>query len=210
MKAPGVWPLTMTFAAVVFLTSLFVFFLFREDNPALSLFVMDTVIFVVTAIFATIYWRTLVAQFRILGFNKPAAWLCLTLLVPALLVNFGISLMFQYLLQDMEIPDYLQEIRDSGVSEATLIFSFCVLPAVTEEIAFRGLVQHWLHLALRPWRAILLASAIFAGIHFDVVFFPYFLGVGVLLGYSKWKTGSLYPAMLIHFLHNLVVIELFP
>jgi membrane protease YdiL (CAAX protease family) len=45
--------------------------------------------------------------------------------------------------------------------------------------------------------------------HFSIVSFPYLFALGVLLGWTKWKTGSLYPSMLIHFLHNLVVIEYF-
>ena len=32
---------------------------------------------------------------------------------------------------------------------------------------------------------------------------------GNLLGWVKWKTGSLYPSILLHFLHNLIVLEVF-
>jgi membrane protease YdiL (CAAX protease family) len=44
--------------------------------------------------------------------------------------------------------------------------------------------------------------------HFSIISFPYLFCVGMLLGWTKLKTGSLYPSMLIHFLHNLAVIEL--
>lgn len=36
---------------------------------------------------------------------------------------------------------------------------------------------------------------------------PYLFGFGVTLGWVKWKTGSLYPPMLIHLLHNWVVVQ---
>jgi membrane protease YdiL (CAAX protease family) len=55
---------------------------------------------------------------------------------------------------------------------------------------------------------VIVASALFAGMHFSVISFPYLFLVGMLLGWTKWKTQSLYPSMLIHFLHNLIVIEL--
>jgi len=31
----------------------------------------------------------------------------------------------------------------------------------------------------------------------------------MLLGWVKWKTNSLYPSMLIHFLHNFIVVMFF-
>ena len=52
-------------------------------------------------------------------------------------------------------------------------------------------------------------SFLFAAMHFSIASLPYLFLVGMLLGWVKWKTGSLYPSMLIHFLHNLIVIEFF-
>jgi membrane protease YdiL (CAAX protease family) len=46
-------------------------------------------------------------------------------------------------------------------------------------------------------------------LHFSVLSAPYLLLVGMLLGWAKLKTGSLYPTMLIHFLHNFIVITFF-
>ena len=53
------------------------------------------------------------------------------------------------------------------------------------------------------------ASALFAALHFSVLSFPYLFAVGMALGWVKWKTGSLYPPMLMHFLHNYVVVAYF-
>ena len=36
--------------------------------------------------------------------------------------------------------------------------------------------------------------------------FPYLFAAGWLLGWMKWKTGSLFPSMVVHFLHNFAVI----
>ena len=35
------------------------------------------------------------------------------------------------------------------------------------------------------------------------------INLGMLLGWVKWKTNSLYPSMLIHFLHNFIVVMFF-
>jgi membrane protease YdiL (CAAX protease family) len=104
--------------------------------------------------------------------------------------------------------EYLDNLRQH-MGPLTMILSFCIVPAVTEEIAFRGLMQHWLGVAIKPVYAILVAAALFAALHFSVYSFPVLFLVGILLGWTKMKTQSLYPSMVIHFLHNLAVIELF-
>ena len=64
-------------------------------------------------------------------------------------------------------------------------------------------------MAIAPTRAIVLASALFMAMHLSVLSAPYLFALGLLLGWTKWKTGSLYPSMLVHFLHNLIVLEFF-
>ena len=63
--------------------------------------------------------------------------------------------------------------------------------------------------ALTPFKAMVLASALFVTLHFSILSAPYLFALAMLLGWTKYKTGSLYPAMLIHFLHNYVVLEFF-
>jgi membrane protease YdiL (CAAX protease family) len=46
-------------------------------------------------------------------------------------------------------------------------------------------------------------------LHFSVMSAPYLFAVGMLLGWAKQKTGSLYPSIVIHFLHNFLVIAYF-
>ena len=208
-KAPAAWPLFWTYLGVVLGGAMFSFALFREDRPDLQLLLMDVLIFVTTCIFAMIYWPTLKSQLRVFGFTQWPAVVGLAALVPLLLFNF---VQYRILTEALDVEDVLilSQLRQLGWGEAMLIFTFCVLPAVTEEIAFRGLLQQWLQVAIKPWRALVLASALFAAMHLSLLTLPYLFAVGMLLGWVKWRTRSLYPSILIHFLHNLVVIELFP
>ncbi|MEX0716900.1 MAG: type II CAAX endopeptidase family protein [Planctomycetaceae bacterium] len=207
-RAPMAATLFWTYFCVILFGGLVSAAAFQEDRPDLMLFLQTGMVFLTTCVFSTVYWRSLLPQFLRLGFDKPAAWSSLLLLAPVLGVNFAYTSFLQRL---YDIPHALplDRLRETGISEATLVVVFCLYPAVTEEVAFRGLLQHWLQAALRPWRAIGLAAFLFAVVHFSLPSFPYLFGVGCLLGWVKWKTGSLYPAMLIHLLHNLVVIEIF-
>ena len=207
-KAPHVAPLFWTYFAVVLGTAVVCFLLFQGDEPAAALLVQSAALLVTTCVFAAMYWPSLAVQFKRIGFLRPAALAGLLALGPVLAINYYYHGWILRALGRERIP-LAERLLESGLGEPALIVLICVLPAVIEEIAFRGLVQHWLHIAVRPATALMLASALFTLLHFSVVSAPYLFAVGMLLGWTKWKTGSLYPSMLIHFLHNFVVLEFF-
>jgi uncharacterized protein len=209
MKAPQVATVFWTYFAVVVGVGLFSMLLFREERLDLHLFLNELAILATTCVFGWIYRKSLLAQFKKIGFDHYEAWIAISLLTPLLALNFGYHSLISSLLDNKGINP-LAELRKSGISEGTLILTFCIFPAVLEEIAYRGLVQHWLQTAIAPWRALVVASFLFAFTHISPLSLPYLFLVGLLLGWVKQRTGSLYPSILIHFLHNLVVIEWFP
>jgi membrane protease YdiL (CAAX protease family) len=83
-----------------------------------------------------------------------------------------------------------------------IVISF--FAGVWEEAFFRGGVQVWLTDAIGAPLAILIASAIFAAIHFSkpIIGFIQFL-IGCLLGVIYWQTVSLLGVMLAHFLYDI-------
>ena len=83
-----------------------------------------------------------------------------------------------------------------------IVISF--FAGVWEEALFRGGVQVWLTDFLGAPLAILIASAIFAAVHFSkpVIGFIQFL-IGCLFGVIYWQTGSLLGVMLAHFLYDI-------
>lgn len=207
-RAPQAMRVFWSFAAALLLGALISFSLFGED-PRLGGYVVSSImVFLTTCVLSVLYWESLKVQFGRVGFNHSAAWMGLALLPLALLVNYGYHHLFlQNLAEDASALDQFKEIFPI---RWTAVLILCILPAITEEIAFRGLVQHWMHSALPDGKAILMASALFSAMHLSVISAPYLFALGALLGYTRWKTGSLYPAMLIHFLHNFVVLTYFP
>ena len=141
-----------------------------------------------------------------LWFFHPWAWYGLGLLIPLLFLNYGYGELIRQLAGEaMSDVDPFLELR-KAVGPWGMILLIAVFPGVTEEVAFRAMVQHWLQIAIKPRHAIILASALFMALHFNILGAPYLFMVGCLLGWVKYKTGSLYPSMLIHGLHNYVVI----
>ncbi len=208
MKAPGVWPLFWTYVAVILGSSILSAMFFVEDEPVLGIMLSSGALFITTCVYAAMYWTSLAMQLRQFGFHKAEAWIALAILLPMLGLNWLWMTMWTQLLKDSGVENTIRW-EDALPDVLFRVIVIAVFPAIVEEIAFRGLLQHWLQTALKPWRAIILASFLFAVLHGTIAGLPYLFLVGMLLGWAKWKTGSLYPSMLIHFLHNYVVVVFF-
>lgn len=79
-----------------------------------------------------------------------------------------------------------------------------VTPAICEELLFRGYVQTRLNVSFGPVIGIVASSLLFAVFHLDPVHVVAVLPLGLFLGCVAWRSGSLLPAMLGHFVNNAV------
>jgi membrane protease YdiL (CAAX protease family) len=78
-----------------------------------------------------------------------------------------------------------------------------LLPAICEELFFRGVMQRILIFLFKsPWQGILVTAALFSAFHFEFSgFFPRMF-LGIILGALYWYGNSLWPVILSHFLFN--------
>jgi sodium transport system permease protein len=77
-----------------------------------------------------------------------------------------------------------------------------LLPAVAEELAFRGFILSGLRRRFQPGMAVVVSSFLFALYHFNVFqFVPAFV-LGLVLGTLAVHSGSILPGILFHMLHN--------
>jgi membrane protease YdiL (CAAX protease family) len=88
---------------------------------------------------------------------------------------------------------------------AAMWLSAVLVAPVAEELFFRGIVQTLLlNVLRRRWPAILVASFVFAMVHFpQPQAMPALAVLGVLLGLAYERTGSLLPAIAVHAVFNL-------
>jgi hypothetical protein len=77
-----------------------------------------------------------------------------------------------------------------------------LIPAIGEEMTFRGVLQQSLTRRMNPHVAIILSAAIFSFFHFQFYGFLPRMFLGVLLGYMFYITGSLWTSILMHFVNN--------
>ena len=79
-----------------------------------------------------------------------------------------------------------------------------VLPAIVEELVFRGTIQQ-LAQPLGRWQAAALQAVLFAVQHGGAAGIAYALVLGVLLGTIRQCTGRVWPGWVLHTVNNLLV-----
>lgn len=79
-----------------------------------------------------------------------------------------------------------------------------LIPALSEEVLFRGFSQSLFEQALSPTGAITLAAFLFALLHLQPFMFLPLMALGFYFGYLAWRTGSIIPPVIGHFLFNAV------
>lgn len=78
-----------------------------------------------------------------------------------------------------------------------------LLPALGEELLFRGTIQTFIHKWTRsPHWAIWITAFIFSAIHFQITGFIPRMLLGAYLGYLMYWSGSLWLPIVAHFMHN--------
>lgn len=97
----------------------------------------------------------------------------------------------------------LEEIVGAGAHDrvgAALVGTLAVVLApVAEELLFRGVVLPHLARSLSPWTAIVVSSVLFGMLHVDhgvLLIGP--LSIGIVLGWARWRTGSIGVPILLH------------
>jgi membrane protease YdiL (CAAX protease family) len=81
-----------------------------------------------------------------------------------------------------------------------------VVPAIIEELAFRGVIQSSLEKVFDARDAWIIQAALFSVLHLLPINFPSHFLMGLCFGYARNRTRSLYPGMLMHASWNAFVV----
>ncbi len=145
-----------------------------------------------------------------LALPKRRFWLYTLLALAAMF--FGLSGLNGYFISFLEIFGY----KPSTVVLPPLTplnalyvgFAVCLLPAVSEEIAFRGIMVNSLGGACKLWVSLLL-GALFSLYHLNPAQTLYQFAVGFIFTLLAVTSQSVLPAMVLHFINNLLIVVLY-
>lgn len=121
--------------------------------------------------------------------------------IVATLAN-GIRTLYPISEQALAKLEQIQQMLGGAPNMYVLLLMVAVLPAICEELAFRGFILSGLRRMKSQWLAIVV-SALFFGIAHQMLqqSIAAFL-VGLLIGYLSIRTNSIFPCMVYHLIHN--------
>jgi membrane protease YdiL (CAAX protease family) len=178
-----------------------------EGLPVGPLLVFDAVAFLATAAWAAGLRRDSLRLYLTVG-RAPAPWVLAVLAAYPVALAVHVFVAFLERRFSIEVPRLTDEFLSQGYGPGAVALAICIQPAVVEELAFRGIIQTTVRDVMRPGEAIVVSAIAFSIMHWSLVMFVPFVILGAYFGWLREASGSLYPSMLAHFLHNgLVVLD---
>ncbi len=122
------------------------------------------------------------------------------------IIVYYLMALINFLLEEGEYVNYYETYL---YLEAPLLWSIifiAILPPIFEELAFRGFLFNKLREVASGKLTIIATAFLFALIHFSFISFLWIFPFGLLLGYLRSKYNTLWIGILIHFIHNFIIL----
>jgi len=114
-----------------------------------------------------------------------------------------------------KLNDLVDKTYGNLLSAHTIVGGFLVVivvsivPAVCEEVMFRGYIQRSFEFKMKPIWAALITAVFFGLYHFNPYALLPLMALGFYFGYAAYKSDSIFVPMSMHFLNNFVAVILF-
>jgi len=101
-------------------------------------------------------------------------------------------------------------LQANSVYEGILIvFVVAIVPALSEEAMFRGLVQRSFEMKMKPFYAALITAIFFGVNHFNPYGLIPLILLGLYFGFAAYMSGSIIVPIILHFLNNFTAVMLY-
>ncbi len=182
-----------------------------DENPYLSVVLVQILTYALPALFyCRLRGKTFTPKLRLRLF-PPSQILYLLysfifLLTGGMLISMLMYSAFPASFAASSVTEYAAfAMNDRAVDVLYLIVAFAVLPAVTEEFLFRGIVvgeyDRW-----GATVAAVMSAILFAMSHFSLVRFPVYFFSGLVLSAVLFTTRSLVASMVLHGAYNALIL----
>ena len=206
LLSPAVLPLIS--AVLLFITRLLKGVLFQGETLYVTVVALQIIIFLLpVGVFVRLRGDGYLSRLRLRP-GRPESVL-LMLSTALLLITGGVLLSMLFsginnLAGTFTLYDTFRTGEGGGFSGPTvyLILAYAALPAISEEILFRGVLlaeyqRHGVGLAVA------VSSVLFAAVHFNLGGLPVYLFSGAVLAITTFLSRSVWNAVIAHFLYNL-------
>lgn len=169
-----------------------------NDNVVLMTFQM--MISIPTILYIFITKQDISHVLRIRAINIPTILLSILAAILCFPVSALISIISSYFVGNT-LTDTMSSVYSQGLGFA--LFTTAILPALGEEILFRGLLYNT-YSKISPRKGILLSASLFALMHMNFYQMIYAFFVGIIFALMMEAADSLLVPMLMHFVYNAI------
>ena len=172
--------------------------------------ILTPIVFII--IYLTMNKKSGIKQFSQIGLKtKPDIKILIICLIVSIITLFAISpfinmvdTLFAYFGYSPD-PNPIYTIDSLGRLFVGILI-MAVLPAITEELLFRGIILKGLLNKFKPWVAILISAFLFMLMHGSLQQTVYQFILGLIFGAIAYYSGSIIYAIITHFLNNALVL----
>ncbi len=137
-------------------------------------------------------------------------WLApIAVLIVSFIVDEGVLRLVREFAGSEVLPTVNAVIAEIATTPGRVVLAILVmgvLAPLVEELVFRGLLYGYVEGRFGAMAALIVSSLAFAAAHVEPIHVALVLPIGVLLGWTRMRTGSLWPAIAAHVANNAVAV----
>ena len=130
------------------------------------------------------------------------------------ILTFGTIIPSEWLLEqlDMEMPESVQHVFEQIMSTPVGYVAIGLLAPLAEEMVFRGAILRVLLKVFDRrwhWLPIVISAVLFGAVHGNMAQFLHAMLLGLLLGWLYYRTDSIVPGVVLHWVNNSIAYVIF-
>ena len=129
-----------------------------------------------------------------------------TVLFWCVLASFGAIIPSMWTQEMMpELPNWSEHAFELIMNNRFGYFVIGLMAPLVEELVFRGaILRALLRWKSNPWIGIVISAVMFAAVHMNPAQMPHALLIGILLGWMYYRTDSIVPGVVYHWVNNTI------
>lgn len=207
-RVPVTAPLLV--AAVLLLLSISEILMPSKDSQTSNIFLVLIIIQIIVFVLPSIlYYYSIGRRLKtpmLVSLIKPSHWIFI-LFVIIMFISGNMLLKFlMYFISDGTAAGdssmlNAYAIPDTGNNQIYIFLTFAVIPAICEELFFRGVILSE-YRSMGSVNAVIISSICFSMVHFSYDNFIVYFFAGVVFGFSAIVTRSVFTPMILHMINN--------
>lgn len=167
-----------------------------------NLFWIEILLAVVTVLFARANWQSLKPLLR---FNNFKWYILLCVIIAAFIFSSVVNISINQINISVfrSDPSMFEAYRIYQFPVLVMFYSIALLPALFEELAFRGIIYNYLSSFLDERLVVMVTAFVFAAIHLNFFALIWLVPFGILIATLRRKYNTLWYGIVFHFVFNI-------